>query len=403
MTRACSSGECFSVNVVDSRNHSRCLRGNGRSAAIASCAGTDVMCITSSALGLDFTLESRGLYGDSSEKQGMQKVTTRGTARTPGGQQHASRPDGSGSAELVTEMLNLRRPLDQIASLPAVAQAHRLTAQVALVLEPVWSVVNTSGAAGTSGIGYLRRYGSPDPNQEAAAINAAVAKRAVRAYGSLDLVAPATRDVWQALARPAEALWCSVQGKNRQFSQGGTTSGGTVTSVTPTVRPALPTALLGPWGCDNDVVPLLRRLLKRWCELARRSSGEQGEAARLTLAAAMLTRGAVLDGDSATVKWFIDKWLGLSATEARIDGASAALLENGWMAPTVDSELSAVIDAVTSLRVDSKYQHRLHRPVWETQLGGFPVSSLSEEFQSADGSYSLTLADALVNEADISP
>lgn len=223
MTRACSSGECFSVNVVDSRNHSRCLRGNGRSAAIASCAGTDVMCITSSALGLDFTLESRGLYGDSSEKQGMQKVTTRGTARTPGGQQHASRPDGSGSAELVTEMLNLRRPLDQIASLPAVAQAHRLTAQVALVLEPVWSVVNTSGAAGTSGIGYLRRYGSPDPNQEAAAINAAVAKRAVRAYGSLDLVAPATRDVWQALARPAEALWCSVQGKNRQFSQGGTT------------------------------------------------------------------------------------------------------------------------------------------------------------------------------------
>jgi hypothetical protein len=117
----------------------------------------------------------------------------------------------------------------------------------------------------------------------------------------------------------------------------------------------------------------------------------------------MLARGAVLDGDIATVKWFIDKWLGLSTTGARVDGASAALLENGWTASTTDSELSAVIDAVTTLRVESKYQHRLHRPVWETQLSGFPVTLLSEEeFQPANGGPSLTLADIITDEGETS-
>ncbi|MBE8524818.1 hypothetical protein ILP97_46315 [Amycolatopsis sp. H6(2020)] len=98
----------------------------------------------------------------------------------------------------------------------------------------------------------------------------------------------------------------------------------------------------------------------------------------MTLAAAMLARGAVLDGDAATVKWFVKRWLGLAATDARVDGASAALLESGWHHQTVDDEFSTVRDSVTDLRVEALYQHRLHRPVWETQLRGMPVALLGD-------------------------
>ncbi len=167
----------------------------------------------------------------------MQKVTTGGSEQTANHQQRGSDLNGSDSAELLAEMLKLRSQLDQIANMPAVAQAHQLTAQVALVLEPVWSLVSTSAAANTSGVGYLRRYGSQDPHQEAAAINDAVAERAVRVYGSLNLVAPTTRDVWQALARPAEALWCSVQDNRGRLSEKDKTSERQIASITPTVRP----------------------------------------------------------------------------------------------------------------------------------------------------------------------
>lgn len=106
--------------------------------------------------------------------------------------------------------------------------------------------------------------------------------------------------------------------------------------------------------------------------------------------------------NTATVKWFIAQWLGLAATESRVDGASAALLENGWTAPATDSELSAVLDAVTDLRIQAAYQHRLHRPVWETQLRGVPVALLSEEeVHPANGIPAFTLADILADASSV--
>src|SRR5689334_11334684 len=115
----------------------------------------------------------------------MQDAVTHSDARSSKSKQHNAGRDSSSRAELLIELLNLRNQLKQIALSPAVTQAHQLTAQVAQVLEPVWSVVTASPEANTGGVGYLRRYGAPDLNQEAAAINAAVAERAVRVYGSL--------------------------------------------------------------------------------------------------------------------------------------------------------------------------------------------------------------------------
>jgi hypothetical protein len=97
----------------------------------------------------------------------------------------------------------------------------------------------------------------------------------------------------------------------------------------------------------------------------------------------MLARGAVLDGDVDTVKWFVKRWLGMAATDTRVDGTKAALLENGWHRLTVDDEFSVVRDSVTDLRVESMYQHRVHRPVWETQLRGAPVALLDEALTSS--------------------
>jgi len=149
-----------------------------------------------------------------------------------------------------------------------------------------------------------------------------------------------------------------------------------------TVRPSLPAKLLVSQD-DMGIVPALRGVLRRWCDLARHTSGEQRETARLTLAAAMLARGAVLEGDTDTVAWFVDRWLGLQPTSYRIDGTSAALLEDGWVHRRVDEEFSAVRDTVTSLRIESVEQHRLHRPVWQTQLRGSLVGLLNDPVGSS--------------------
>ena len=157
-----------------------------------------------------------------------------------------------------------------------------------------------------------------------------------------------------------------------------------------TVRPALPARLLTGQD-DTDIVPALRGVLRRWCDLARHADGERRDTARLTLAAAMLARGAVLDGDSDTVAWFVGRWLGLQPTAYRVDGTSAALLEDGWVHRRVDEEFSAVRDTVTSLRIESAVQHRLHRPLWDTQLRGSLVGLLSDPV----GSSGLELSDTL--------
>jgi hypothetical protein len=92
----------------------------------------------------------------------MQDVATRSAVQSMNGQQRGAGRNGSSRAEILIELLNLRDQLEQIALTPAVTQAHRLTAQVAQVLEPVWSVVTASAEANTDGVGYLRRYGVLD-------------------------------------------------------------------------------------------------------------------------------------------------------------------------------------------------------------------------------------------------
>ncbi|BBH68578.1 hypothetical protein ACTI_52630 [Actinoplanes sp. OR16] len=268
------------------------------------------------------------------------------------------------------ELMSLREQLRALASEPAVQAAYRLTDGVKEVLEPVWTVI--AGDEPTGGIGYLRSLGVADAAPARAASNDAVAKAAIDRYAALDLTAPSMGDLWSTLARPSTALVESIRSTRRDRGEGERDSLGT------TVRPILPSLLLGTWHEENQVVPAVRRMLCLWCEIARHSTGERREVARLTLAAALLARGAVLDGDLATVKWFVKNWLGLGATSARLDGASAALLEQGWAYRSVDSEFNAVRDTVTDLRIEAAYQHRLHRPVWETQLAGASVTLLSE-------------------------
>jgi hypothetical protein len=112
---------------------------------------------------------------------------------------------------------------------------------------------------------------------------------------------------------------------------------------------------------------------------------DRRDVAELLLAAAQLARGAALDGDTDTVRWFVDRWLGLAPTESRVDGAVAALLTDGWRRTTADRDLNAAQDAVADVRIRAvglraaaSLQHRLHRPVWETELHGSPVALLSD-------------------------
>ena len=268
------------------------------------------------------------------------------------------------------ELVALREQLQKMASEPAVLAAYRLTDCVKEVLEPVWSVI--AGADPSGGVGYLRSLGVPAIAPARVAANDAVARTAIDRYAALDLTAPSMRDLWSTLARPSTALVESIRSAPRDNGHDRPDSLGT------TVRPVLPSLLLTTWHNENQVVPAVRRMLCLWCDVARNSTGDRREVARLTLAAALLARGAVLDGDLATVKWFVKKWLGLGATDARVDGASAALLDRGWAYRSVDSEFSAVRDTVTDLRIEAAYQHRLHRPVWETQLAGSSIGLLSE-------------------------
>jgi RNA polymerase sigma factor (sigma-70 family) len=271
--------------------------------------------------------------------------------------------------QLVAELQVLRQQLTTLGASAEVRAARQLTADVLPVLEPVWNMLVDQD----NGVGFLRRLGTTNEP----VINADVTVDAVRTFRSLELVGSGTGAVWQALSRPSTALVESVRKplrRNRPANDGPARA-----TLGPSVRPVLPQSLLDEWDRECQVVPALRRVLRRWCDIARNSTGERREVARLTLAAAMLARGAVLDGDTATVKWFVKRWLGLGVTESRVDGTSAALLENDWHHRTVDDEFSTVRDSVTDLRVEALYQHRVHRPVWETQLRGASVTLLGDQ------------------------
>jgi DNA-binding CsgD family transcriptional regulator len=318
---------------------------------------------------------------------------------------HATAPARSHDPNaVISDVLWLRCQLDQIASNPAVGGAKQLLADVAPVLEPVWGIVGPLG--GTAGmVGHLRRFGDQDVSDLALVhdANASVEYRAALAFQRLDLAAPSRRQIWEALARPATALLASVDvstGCADHQDLAPPLDGLGSLQVNP--RPLLPGELLTAWDDEAQVVPALRRVLRAWCDIARNATGERREVAQLTLAAALLTRGAALDGDTDTVRWFIDRWLGLAPTETRVDGAIAALLADGWRRPSVDPEFSGVQDTITDLRIratclrtEVKRQHRLHRPVWETQLGQQPIALLYDTLpggSGVDGSAPMTIA-----------
>jgi len=301
---------------------------------------------------------------------------------------------------VLEELLRLREQLEVLAASPVVTGAHRLTADVAPVLEPVWTILAEHDAL-VDGVGFLRQLGMGSVSREASRTNSAVATQAVQRYSSLELTTPSMREVWKALARPAHTLLESVRGV-AESDAGAECRLPRAGMIMPTVRPMLPGLLVSTR--DTKVVPALRQVLRRWCDLARRGTDERREVARLTLAAALLARGAALGDDKEqTVEWFIKQWLGLRPTETRVDGVKAALLEDGWIRPNIDDDFSTVLDTVTDVRIQALYQHRLHRPVWETPLQGAPVALLSEPvgYRNTGGHrINIEVADVLANEEE---
>lgn len=196
----------------------------------------------------------------------------------------------------------------------------------------------------------------------------------MRAYKKLKLVGPDRHQIWAALANPAETLLTAAAIPSPISAPGTRTA-----VLTAVVRPSLPAALHRDDTAEHQLVPALRAVLRRWCDLAHRSGGTTGDHARIMLAAAHLARGAALDGDTDTVGWFVERWLGLNPLDTRIDGTTAALLENDWTRNRVDTRLSQVLDTVTGLRTDADRHHRTHRPVWETQIKGYSITLLSDQ------------------------
>jgi DNA-binding CsgD family transcriptional regulator len=277
--------------------------------------------------------------------------------------------------QILRDLLWLRHQLDSIAGTPAVTGAWRLAADVTPVLEPIWSIVGLASAE-VEAVGFLREYGKPGAAQ-AAGVNAAVAQHAALTFGALDLTAPSRREVWDAMERPAQALINSVDLGSEDIGQPGT--------LWPRYGARLSAGFLTDWSREDEVVPALRRILRAWCEIARHATSDRRDVAELLLAAAQLARGAALDGDMDTVRWFVDRWLSLPPTQSRVDGAVAALLTDGWRRTAADRDLNAAQDAVADLRIRAvglrsaaRHEHRLHRPVWETELRGSPVALLSD-------------------------
>lgn len=293
------------------------------------------------------------------------------------GQQRKPTSDGE---KMIHDLLGLRQQLAAIAGTPAVTGSWRLAEDVMPVLEPLWDIVGMA-AADIEAVGFLRHYGRLGVSP-GAGVNATVTEHAALAFGALDLTAPSRREVWEALSRPAQALINSVDISVEEIGQPG--------SLRARFGPQLSAGLLTEWLREEEVVPALRRVLRAWCEIARHATGDRRDVAELLLAAAQLARGAALDGDMDTVRWFIERWLGLSPTETRVDGAVAALLADGWRRTRADRDLITAQDAVADLRIrasglraSAKRQHRVHRPVWETELRGSPVSLLSDPLLSS--------------------
>jgi hypothetical protein len=189
--------------------------------------------------------------------------------------------------QILRDLLWLRHQLNSIAGTPAVTGAWRLAADVVPVLEPVWGIVGLASAE-VEAVGFLREYGRLGA-APIAGVNAAVTQHAALTFGALELTAPSRREVWDAMERPVQALIDSVDVGSEDVGQPGT--------LRPRYSPRLDAGLLTDWLHEDEVVPVLRRILRAWCEIARHATGDRRDVAELLLAAAQLARGAALDGD----------------------------------------------------------------------------------------------------------
>nr|WP_163017125.1 sigma factor-like helix-turn-helix DNA-binding protein [Streptomyces chartreusis] len=278
--------------------------------------------------------------------------------------------------DLLAELLVIRRQFRQLEASPLVASAQRLTRTFGPVFEPVWAAL--ADASLDDGVGYLRQYGTGTTTPAVRRANAAVAAKAVRTYRKINLVGPDRHQIWAALSNPADTIMQAAAAP-LPSTVAGNDNTPRPTALYAAVRPCLPAVLHLGSSLEDQIVPALRAVLRRWCDLAHRAGGTSGDHARIMLAAALLARGAALDGDIETVRWFVNRWLGLAAVDARVDGTTAALLENHWTRHRVDTRLSEVIDDVAKrLRQDADQQHRLHRPLWETQLRGARITLLTD-------------------------
>lgn len=277
----------------------------------------------------------------------------------------------------IPDLQGLRQQLEDLARTRSAAVAQHMANRVAPLLRPAWQIVVPDEAA-LQAFGFLRQIESKSNSLPSFWQNVAVLRSAASDSPDLRLEIPSPAEVFDLLDDPRRALINSVGGvtPNRMRRD---TSGSHATGVLePASRPVL--RGLGDVSLnDDEIADQLRALLRQWFDLAKVATSDKREIAHLLLAAALLARQAAIHGDRATVEWFVHRWLGYCLTDARIDGASAALLENSWFPRSPDRELSSARDEVTQLRTDVLYQHRLHRPVWETQVRGQQVDSLSED------------------------
>jgi hypothetical protein len=145
-------------------------------------------------------------------------------------------------------------------------------------------------------------------------------------------------------------------------------------------------ALPQRWRCD--LYDVLRRIRDRLAQADEYLGG--------LFFAALDARDAVLNDPDADkiVRRFARTWLGIrQVTRYVLDAVVDVLLSDDW------HELDATEDELREhLRDRTFEQHALYRPVFERQLAGYPIGSLSAQVRTDDGT--LTLDQAVAGSHD---
>jgi hypothetical protein len=152
----------------------------------------------------------------------------------------------------------------------------------------------------------------------------------------------------------------------------------------------------GAWArpIQWPLAPALGRIRELGAEVARASTGLAQDLALRALLTALEVRDAVLRGDRPAVARFIADWLGWAPTEGRVEAVSMVLLESGWEEVQA-TDSSATERAWWEFRARAVQQHRVQRPVWQTQINGRPVALLDQPVRTRGRSELVPLGDLL--------